>query len=241
MTTGFAPSVYVVDAAGAAASDTAAIAAGIPSRALMQRAGAAAAAEIARQFRQELPGGVVIATGPGNNGGDGWVVAAALHAVGIRVRVVECEPARTPDALAERDAALAAGVAATAVVSDLAVGGERIAVDALLGTGFRAGTPLRGKIADAVAELLFIADRGGAVVALDVPTGLDATTGEHEAAPSRVTCSRRRTGSSRTCRPSPPTPTRERARRSRCSAVRAEWPAQPCSPRAVRCAVARGW
>jgi NAD(P)H-hydrate epimerase len=183
MTTRFAPAVFVVDAGGAAASDAAAIAAGIPSRALMQRAGAAAAAEIARHYRSELPGGVVIATGPGNNGGDGWVVAAALHAVGIRVRVVECEPAKTPDAHAERDAALAAGVAATALVSDLAVGGERIAVDALLGTGFRAGTPLRGRIADAVAELLFIADRGGSVVALDVPTGLDATTGEHEGAP----------------------------------------------------------
>ncbi|MDQ6633475.1 MAG: NAD(P)H-hydrate dehydratase, partial [Gemmatimonadota bacterium] len=183
MTTAFAPPVYVVDAAGAAAGDSAAIAAGIPSRALMQRAGAAAAAEIARHFRRELSGGVVVATGPGNNGGDGWVVAAALHAAGIRVRVVECEPAKTPDALAERGAALAAGVAATALVSDLAVGGERIAVDALLGTGFRAGTPLRGKIADAVAELLFISDRGGSVVALDVPTGLDATTGAHEGAP----------------------------------------------------------
>jgi NAD(P)H-hydrate epimerase len=183
MTIRVAPPVFVVDAAGAAASDAAAIAAGIPSRALMQRAGAAAAAEIARHYRKELPGGVVVATGPGNNGGDGWVVAAALHAVGIRVRVVECEPARTPDAHAERDAALAAGVAATAQVSDLAVGGERIAVDALLGTGFKAGAPLRDRIADAVAELLFIADRGGSVVALDVPTGLDATTGEHESAP----------------------------------------------------------
>jgi hydroxyethylthiazole kinase-like uncharacterized protein yjeF len=183
MTTRFAPPVYVVDAAGAAASDSAAMAAGIPSRALMQRAGAAAAAEIARHYRKELPSGVVVATGPGNNGGDGWVVAAALHAVGIQVRVVECEAARTPEAHAERDAALAAGVAATAVVSDLAVGGERIAVDALLGTGFRAGAPLRDRIADAAAELLFIADRGGSVVALDVPTGLDATTGEHEGAP----------------------------------------------------------
>ncbi|MFL5606760.1 MAG: NAD(P)H-hydrate dehydratase [Gemmatimonadaceae bacterium] len=185
MTTRFAspPPVYVVDAAAAAASDAAAIAGGIPSRALMQRAGAAAAAEIARHHRRELASGVVIATGPGNNGGDGWVVAAALHAVGVRVRVVECEAARTPDAQAERDTALAAGVAATALVSDIAIGGERIAVDALLGTGFRAGTPLRGKIADAVAELLFIADRGGSVVALDVPTGLDATTGAHEGAP----------------------------------------------------------
>jgi hydroxyethylthiazole kinase-like uncharacterized protein yjeF len=183
MTSRFAPPVFVVDAAGAATADSAAIAAGIPSRALMQRAGAAAAAEIAHRYRKQLPGGVVVATGPGNNGGDGWVVAAALHAAGISVRVVECEQAKTPDAHAERDSALAAGVAATANVAELAVGGERIVVDALLGTGFRAGASLRGRIADAVAELTFIADRGGLVVALDIPTGLDATTGEHEGAP----------------------------------------------------------
>src|SRR6188474_1059880 len=85
----------VADAAGARAADGAAIASGIPSRALMQRAGAAAAAEIARRFPDDLGAGVVIATGAGNNGGDGWVVASALHAVGVKVRVVECLAART--------------------------------------------------------------------------------------------------------------------------------------------------
>ena len=95
--------VAVVDAAGASACDSAAIAAGIPSRALMQRAGAAAAAEIVRRFGDRLATGVVVATGPGNNGGDGWVVAHALHAAGVRVRVVECAQARTGDARAERD------------------------------------------------------------------------------------------------------------------------------------------
>src|SRR5256885_2167619 len=132
---------------------------------------------------ERLERGVVVATGPGNKGGAGWVFAGALHAVGIRVRVVECAEAQTADARAERDAALAAGVPATAGVSELATGGETLAVDALLGTGFRAGTPLRDALAEAVAELPFIADRGGAVIALDVPTGLDATTGEHEGAP----------------------------------------------------------
>ncbi len=177
------PSVRVVDASGAAAADAAAIAAGVPSRALMQRAGAAAAAEIGRRFSTQLPAGVVIAAGPGNNGGDGWVVAAALHAVGVPVRVVECEDARTEDAQAERAAALAAGVPASADISALAVGGEQVAVDALLGTGFRAGAPPRGRIAEGVAGLDLIAGRGGAIVALDVPTGLDATSGEHARAP----------------------------------------------------------
>lgn len=148
----------------------------------MQRAGAAAAAEMVRRFPEQVARGVVVATGSGNNGGDGWVVAAALHAVGIRVRVVECAEARSADARAERDAALAAGVPASTSVAELTTGGESIAVDALLGTGFRAGEPLRDRIADAVAALHFIGDRGGSVIALDVPSGVDADTGAHEGA-----------------------------------------------------------
>src|SRR5687768_4260655 len=111
--------VAVVDAAGAKACDAAAIAAGIPSRALMQRAGAAAAAEIARRFGDRLAQGVVVAAGSGNNGGDGWVVAHVLHAAGVRVRVVECVASRTPDAQAEREQALAAGVPSTDGIDDL--------------------------------------------------------------------------------------------------------------------------
>src|SRR3954470_18470208 len=121
--------VAVVDAAGTSACDSAAIAAGIPSRALMQRAGAAATAEIARRFHDRLATGVVVATGPGNNGGDGWVVAHALHAAGIPVRVVECAPALTHDAHAERAEARAAGVTATEHIDDLLSGGESIVVD----------------------------------------------------------------------------------------------------------------
>ena len=169
--------VAVVDAARASACDTAAIDAGIPSRALMQRAGAAAAAEIAHWFGDRLAHGVLIATGPGNNGGDGWVVAHALHAVGVRVRVVECAPAMTADARAERAQALAAGVEVSARTSDLLAGGESIVVDGLLGTGLSSNGPLRGEIAVAVEKLQLLGDRGAAVVALDVPTGLAASTG----------------------------------------------------------------
>jgi NAD(P)H-hydrate epimerase len=171
---------FVVDAAGASAADSAAIAAGIPSRALMQRAGAAAAAELAARFPALLRDGVVVVTGAGNNGGDGWVVASALHASGVPVRVVECAEARTPDARAERDRATAAGVAVTSDVRSIAAGAERLAVDALLGIGFSAATPLRGEIGHAVEELRALADRGARIVSLDLPSGLDATTGAGE-------------------------------------------------------------
>ena len=170
--------MLVVDAAGARAADSAAIAAGIPSRVLMQRAGASSAAEIVRRFPDTIGAGVVVATGAGNNGGDGWVVAAALHAAGVRVRVVECVAARSPDACAERAAAIASGVAHGDDVDSLLTGSERIAVDALLGTGLRADAPLEGAVAKAVATLNArrLLD-GSSTVALDVPSGMDATTG----------------------------------------------------------------
>ena len=170
--------MLVADAAGARAADSAAIAAGIPARALMQRAGAAAAAEIVRRYPEDIGAGAVIATGAGNNGGDGWVVAAALHAVGIPVRVVECLPAHTPDARAEREAAIAAGVRCSTTIDDLLVGAERIAIDAILGTGLRPDTPLEGAAASAVATLIARQrNHGSRIVALDVPSGMNADDG----------------------------------------------------------------
>lgn len=178
-----APRARVVDAAGAAAADRAAIEAGIPSRALMRCAGAAAAGEIARRFPDLLVDGVVIATGAGNNGGDGWVVAQSLCAVGVRARVVECVEARTPDARAEREAALAAGVVVSRDIDSLGHARERIAVDAILGTGLHAEEPLTGDAAWGVGSLHAFQQRGGVIVALDVPSGLDASSGQHVGAP----------------------------------------------------------
>jgi NAD(P)H-hydrate epimerase len=144
----------------------------------MQRAGAAAAAEIARRFPDELGSGIIVATGAGNNGGDGWVVAAALHTVGVKVRVVECLPAATPDARAEREAALAAGVQHSSTIGHLIGGAERIAVDAVLGTGLRPDTPLEGQAAEVVATLIARQRHHGTrIVALDMPSGMNADDG----------------------------------------------------------------
>ncbi len=167
----------VVDAPGASAVDAAAITAGIPSRALMRCAGAAAAAEIARRFPELLGDGVVIATGAGNNGGDGWVVAQWLRAAGIATRVVECAPALTADARAERQAAVGMSVPVTNDRRTLDDGHERLVVDALIGTGYRAATDLHAPMAAAVASLVTRASRGATIVSLDVPSGLNASTG----------------------------------------------------------------
>ena len=180
--------IPVADASAAALADAGAIGAGTPSRALMQRAGAAAAAEIARRHAEHLGGGVVVVTGSGNNGGDGWVIARALHAVGIAVRVVECVAARSPDAIAERTLAVNDGVGVSTDIASMRAGGEPIVVDAVLGTGFSAGAPLRESVALAVEALRALASEGRVLVGIDLPSGLDASSGASEgAAPCDIT------------------------------------------------------
>ena len=168
--------VRVVTSSESAARDASAIAAGVPSRALMQRAGAAAAGEIALRFRDRLAGGVLVLAGPGNNGGDAWVVARALGAAGAKVRVVEPIPAKTTDAIAERGLALdALNVRREDRAHDWLDGGEAIVVDGLLGTG-ASGAP-RGALAGAIESLSALRARGAVIVALDLPSGVDASTG----------------------------------------------------------------
>ena len=145
----------------------------------MQRAGAAAAAEIALRYRERLDAGVLILAGPGNNGGDAWVVAAALATAGVHVRVVEPIPSKTADAQAERatamrtlEQALADVVGSTSTIDR----GESLVVDGLLGTG-ATGAP-RGGIAAAIDAANAMRMRGATIVALDVPSGVNASTGE---------------------------------------------------------------
>jgi hydroxyethylthiazole kinase-like uncharacterized protein yjeF len=143
----------------------------------MQRAGAAAAAEIALRYPFHLAGGAVVFAGPGNNGGDAWVVARALADAGVRVRVFEPIVAKTDDACSERALALpGVEVESWSDVSERApAGGERLVIDGLLGTG-ASGEP-RGPLVEAVATIADLRMRGATVVALDIPSGLDASTG----------------------------------------------------------------
>lgn len=182
--------IRVVTSAEAVARDTAAIDAGTPSRALMQRAGAATASEIALRLGDKVRVGVLIFAGPGNNGGDAWVVARALSASGVRVRVCEPVPASTSDARAERELALPVvelvGTDATALTNGDAFRGEGVVIDGLLGTG-ASGSP-RGPIGAAVAGMRTMRERGATMVALDLPSGVDATTGEvHKPARADIT------------------------------------------------------
>jgi hydroxyethylthiazole kinase-like uncharacterized protein yjeF len=166
---------WVVSARESAERDRATIERGTPSRLLMQRAGITAAETIMRRYADRLRDGAVLFTGPGNNGGDGWVVAGTLARAGIDVTVVEvakATPAKSPDAVAEKSTAID-----SVKVADSADERAAVVIDALLGTGFE-GEP-RGKIVEAIATINELHGRGALVAALDVPSGLDATTGQH--------------------------------------------------------------
>ncbi len=160
----------VTTAAEAAARDQAAIAAGTASFALMLQAGTTAAAAILRDFATRLSHGVAVFAGGGNNGGDAYIVAAQLSRAGVVVRVHAAAPPRTPDA------ARAMHLAAPTLVHGAPTGHERLVVDGLLGTGHRGA--LRAPVLAACTRVSLAREGGATVVALDVPSGLDATTGE---------------------------------------------------------------
>lgn len=141
----------------------------VPSRALMQRAGAAAAAELVRAFPDGIGSGVRLFAGPGNNGGDAWVVARALRASRIPVAVEEIGEAKSPDAQAERELA-------RRVLDGDGADQARLVVDGLLGTG-STGAP-RGSLTEGIARINRLRAGGARVIALDIPSGVDATTGE---------------------------------------------------------------
>ena len=128
-------SVRVVSANESAERDRAAIQRGTPSRVLMQRAGSAAAEEISRRYGDRLRHGAIVFTGPGNNGGDGWVVAAALARKGIEVTVVEAVVVKSPDAVAEKTAAADVVKSVRATLPPDEFDSRQVVIDALLGTG----------------------------------------------------------------------------------------------------------
>lgn len=168
--------VRVTTAAESAASDARAIAGGLRSFDLMTAAGRAAADVIRARLRGHLADGCIVFAGAGNNGGDAWVVARELAAASVPVILVAVEPPKTDDAK-QAKAAVGAGVRVVllADVETPATGRQPVVVDGLLGTG-AAGAP-RGAIADAIGVINAWQRSGAHVVALDIPSGVDASTG----------------------------------------------------------------
>lgn len=154
----------ILTVAETAQADKAAIAAGTAGSVLMERAGAAVADAICARFR---PQPLVVACGPGNNGGDGYVAARVLRSRGWPVQVRALAPPATEDARAAR--ALWDGAVET-LDGDF-VG--PLVVDALFGAGL--ARPLEGVAATAAKRMAEVSDR---VVAVDIPSGVSGDTGK---------------------------------------------------------------
>ena len=150
---------------------------GVPSLDLMERA----ATQVTRVATAMSPAGPVrIVCGKGNNGGDGLVVARQLAAHGLDAEaLLLADPAElSPDAHANFERLENAGVSwRTVAAGDMpaALGGSGLVLDAMLGTGF-AGAP-RAPVDGAIEA---VNSSGAGVLAVDVPSGVNATTGEVE-------------------------------------------------------------
>ncbi|MFM7120259.1 MAG: NAD(P)H-hydrate dehydratase, partial [Gammaproteobacteria bacterium] len=157
-------------AACRALDDAGSAAHGITGYDLMQRAGEAALALVLSRWPAAR--GLTICCGKGHNAGDGYVVAARAQSLGLAVELLEVVPpyALQGDAVRARRDALAAGVVPRGEWPSTAAGD--VIVDALLGTGCKGD--LRPTFAAAVR---WINSAGRPVLALDLPSGVDADTG----------------------------------------------------------------
>ncbi len=146
----------------------------LPVERLMEAAGAAVAEAAAGRLG---PGGrCLVYAGAGNNGGDGFVAARRLRERGLSAEVWLALP---PEKLAGAAKAAferlgAAGVTVGRGAPPVLAKGD-VAIDALLGTGL--SRPPSGPFADAIEAMASGRARGAAVIAVDVPSGLDADRG----------------------------------------------------------------
>jgi len=154
---------------------------GIPSLVLMENAGRTTYRILRREFAG-LQGEVAVVAGRGNNGGDGFVVARYLANAGIPVAVFLLGPRDrvSGDARVNLEILAHLGIAVAEVLTEadlnplihrLAKAG--LIVDALLGTGLNA--PVQGLMAALMERINHLRAK---VLAVDIPTGLSADTGE---------------------------------------------------------------
>jgi NAD(P)H-hydrate epimerase len=140
---------------------------GVPGEVLMESAGRAVVEAVLALAPRE----VRVVCGGGQNGGDGLVAARHLHALGVRVRAALVAEPRG-EAAAQLARARAFGVPIDG--ADFAPPGEGgVIVDAVLGTGL--SRAVEGAAADAIRR---IGAAGHPVVAADLPSGIDADTGQ---------------------------------------------------------------
>ncbi len=153
-----------------AAADRATIESGVPSFTLMRNAARVVFEEIAQLFPQ---GSVLVLCGPGNNGGDGFLLAQILDEAGWSVDLA----CFTKISALSGDVAHAArewgrDVMLFADINFEALEPETLVVDAIFGTGFS-----RELTSDVVKVFTAIAEKKCPVLAVDIPSGVNGTSG----------------------------------------------------------------
>jgi NAD(P)H-hydrate epimerase len=163
----------VVTAAEMRGAETALFARGVPSFDVMATAGRAVVAAIVERWPERFRRALVLA-GPGNNGGDGFIVARELAALGWQVHVAAARPIDGYAGDAARAASLWGGKPAQLEPGALAHldDGDTLVIDAIFGIGL--ARPVEGEV-KAVIHALH--GRPCPIVAVDVPSGIDADTG----------------------------------------------------------------
>lgn len=149
------------------------IAAGTSGAALMEHAGQAVADVVMRHYS---PRPVLVLCGPGNNGGDGFVIVRLLKTAGWPVRVAAMKAPQDY----RGDAALMAekcGSTFEPLSGDLELNDTALVVDALFGTGFS-----KMLAADIAAVLQKIATANLPVIAVDIPSGINGDSGAADSA-----------------------------------------------------------
>ena len=158
--------------------EAAAFAAGVTPEALIETAGRGVALSLAARLHGAPAQRIVVLVGPGNNGGDGLVAARHLYDMGAEVHVYLLAPRGEDDAnlqaIRQRDDIEVMQLNRAGVTSDLApdVLHADAVIDAVLGIG--RGRALEGVYAAAIDALK---QRRGLLIAVDVPSGVDADSG----------------------------------------------------------------
>lgn len=150
------------------AADRLAVAAGTPTLKLMENAGKAVVEAAEKMVRKASR--IAVICGPGNNGGDGFVTARILQRRGYEVRVALLGDRKALKGDAAQMAAKFSGPVEQPDGRQMAH--AKLVIDALFGAGL--SRPVEGDAAYLIEE---INDRGVPVLSIDVPSGLDGTTG----------------------------------------------------------------
>lgn len=152
---------------------------------LMERAGRAVTGQI--RLRWSKAGQATVLCGPGNNGGDGYVVARLLHRAGWRIRVLGMDNSPGPDAAEMKRQWLEIGGIAPLTEQALRTGADSdVYVDAIFGTGLT--RPPEGEIANILTTIFSRCGEGAyyrrRLVAVDCPSGFCMDSGKAPALPS---------------------------------------------------------